>query len=380
LTKTNDSTRALDSRASLAIIAVSRRGAETARRVAAAFPDAVAFVPQRFATDAPEANERIRPYEGKVRKRIAALFEGGVPLVLVMAAGAAVRLIAPSLRDKNEDPPVVVVDDSGRYAISLLSGHTGGANRLAREIADTIGAQAIVTTASDSAGLPAIDEIARALGWWIEPESNLTRLAAALINGDSVGVYQDAGSGDWLVDAPERLQRYTTLDALSESDPSAGLVISDRVVDLPAALAKRTVICRPPVLVLGIGCSSGAGRDEIEHLVDGTLAAAGLSPLAAFAVATLDRKQDEPGLVAFTNDHRLQLMTYGAAELEKVQGTWTASEVVRQAVGTGGVAEPAALACAGVSNLLVRKVKSKHVTLAVARIPSSGSSAKNRTD
>ncbi|HTE83750.1 MAG TPA: cobalamin biosynthesis protein, partial [Dehalococcoidia bacterium] len=226
---------------------------------------------------------------------------------------------------------------------------------------------------SDAVGLPAIDEIARSLGWWIEPASSLTRLAAALINGDSVGVYQDAGGSDWLDGAPDHLLRFLTVQALCEAHPYAGLVITDRLVEMPAEFRERTVFCRPPVLALGIGCSSGAGAEEIAVLADKTLASAGLSPLSAFAIATIDRRAAEPGLVAFAQERRLQIVTYTAAELEKTEGEWTRSEIVRNAVGAGAVAEPAALRCAGVTSLLVRKVKSKHVTLAVARIPGGGS-------
>lgn len=360
---------------SLAIVSVSRQGTRTALGIANAAPDAVVFAPARFVTSPASIESAVclQAYEGKAGTLIAQQFESRVPLVLVMAVGAAVRLIAPLLHNKLQDPAVVVVDDAGRYAISLVSGHAGGANDLTRQIAGYLDAEAIITTASDAAGLPSIDAIARERGWWIEPGSNLTHLAAALINGEPVGVYQDAGDRDWIDDvSADNLRRYDSLHDLYEADLAMALIISDRVIDLPSSVVERSVVCRPPVLVLGIGCSSGAGLEEVAGLVDATLSEAALSRLSAFALATIDRRRSDPCLVEFASERRLQFVTYGAGELEATAGDWTRSEVVRNAVGAGAVAEPAALRCAGASTLLVRKVKSLHVTLAVARIPSPG--------
>jgi cobalamin biosynthesis protein CbiG len=365
---------------SLTIFCVSRRGTEVALDLAGRMAGAIAFVPSRFAADSESrtlADDHagrglIEPYDGKPGGLIAERFAWGEPLVLVMAVGAAVRLIAPHLRGKALDPPVVVVDDNACYAISLVSGHAGGANDLARVVAAHLNAQAIVTTASDATGLPAIDEIARERGWWIEPSSALTRLAAALINGESVGIYQDAGERDWLDDySVDRAQRFETLDELYAASPSTALVISDRLFDLPANLAERTVICRPPVLVLGLGCSSGAGAADIAKLVDTTLQEAGLSRLSAYALATIGRRRWDPAIVEFAKERRLQIVAYSAQELEETVGDWAHSDVVRRAVGASAVAEPAALRCAGVAILVVRKRKSARVTVAVARVPSA---------
>jgi cobalt-precorrin 5A hydrolase len=351
-----------------AIIAVSRQGARTAQSIASGFNEALVYVPARYSHG--ELGAGITAYEGKPAPVIAREFERGRPLVLVMAVGAAVRLVAPLLKDKGNDPPVVVVDDRGRYAISLTSGHTGGANRLAQEIALILGAEAIVTTASDAAGMPSVEQIARDNGWWVEPGSNLTRLVAALVNGDVAGVYQDAGDDSWLEDFPlGLLVRYPSIEALIEARPYAGLVVTDRLIEIPQPLAERIVICRPPVLVLGIGSSTGATAEEVADLVDGALAGSGLSQLSVFAVATIDRRCDDPNLVAFTQERSLQLIAYSPEELETTPGEWAASEIVRRSVGAGGVAEPAALRCAGTSSLLARKAASKHATVAIARVP-----------
>jgi cobalt-precorrin 5A hydrolase len=349
----------------IAVVAVTRVGSRLAARIAAALPEAEACVPARFAA---EAGPTTTAYEGPVAALVRERFGCRRALVLVMAVGAAVRLIAPCLRDKRTDPAVVVVDDGGRFAVALLSGHLGGANALAERVAAITGAQPVVTTAAEVLDVPAADLIGRAFGWRIENPEQLTRLAAALVNGEPVGVLQEAGEPDWHDDPlPAHVRRYPDLAALCAAAPAAAIIITDRL--LPATvLQPGWVVYRPRTLVLGIGCSRGVSADEIAALVDETLAAHGLSPLSVRAVATLDRKAAEPGLVAFVRARRLELQTFPAAVLDATPGMERPSAVVKAAVGTRGVCEPAALRAAGAARLLVPKQKGRAATVAVARI------------
>lgn len=348
-----------------AVVAVTRTGSRLAARIAAALPEAEALVPTRFAA---EAGPPAVGYTGPVAAVVRDLFGGRRALVLVMAVGAAVRLIAPCLRHKRTDPAVVVVDDVGRFAVSLLSGHVGGANVLAERVAAAIGARPVITTASETLAVPAADLIGRAFGWRVENPEQLTRLAAALVNGEPVGVLQEAGEPGWHErPLPAHVRRYPDLAALGAAAPVAAIIITDRL--LPAALLRPGwVVYRPRTLVLGIGCSRGVSTDEIAALVDRTLATHGLSPLSVRAVATLDRKADEPGLLAFVQQRDLPLRTFPAEELDATSGVERPSAVVRAAVGTRGVCEPAALRAAGAARLLVPKQKGHAVTVAVARV------------
>jgi cobalt-precorrin 5A hydrolase len=293
-------------------------------------------------------------------------------LVLFLATGAAVRLIAPHLSDKRTDPAVVAVDDAGRFAVSLLSGHRGGANDLARRVAGILGAQAVVTTASDAHGLPAADLIGQEFGWRIEREDQLARLAAVLVNGDPVGVYQDAGERDWHGSALlPHATRCASLDALLAAPLDGAIVITDRAVDVDA-LPSGWVVYRPRTLALGIGCSRGASAAEIEALVHRTLDEAGLSPLCLRVAASLDLKADEPGLLEFVATKGLELRLFTAEQLDAAPGQLTPSQAVRAAVGARGVCEPAALLTAGAETLLVPKRKSERVTVALARFRTEG--------
>lgn len=346
----------------IAAVCLTARGAALARQLARRGVET--HLPRRFALP---GDTGVAAYDGHAGVLVRSLFAEVDGLILIMAVGAAVRLVTPLLRDKRSDPAVVVVDDAGRFAISLVSGHLGGANRLTEEVATALGAAPVITTASESAGMPAVDLLGSEWGWRIEPDSSLTAVAAAVVNGDSVGVVQDAGETRWREALPASMAVYPSLQALVAAAPHAAIIVSDRAVCLPLTLARRAAIYRPRTLVLGIGCSSGATDGEIGELIDEALALERLNPLSVACVASLDLKASEPGLLALLEGRGWPLVTYTAAELESVPGHWNRSELVRRAVGCSGVAEPAALRCAGTEELLVRKRKSARATIAIAR-------------
>jgi cobalamin biosynthesis protein CbiG len=362
---------------SIEIVAVTRAGARLAARLVTALPGARALVPARFVA---EVGAGVTGYEVSAASLVATLFPRCRGLVMIMAAGAAVRLVAPHLRDKTRDPAVVVVDDGGRFAIALLSGHVGGANVLAERLAGALGAQPVITTASEARGAPAPDLIGRAFGWRVENPAELKPLAAALVNGEPVGLYQDAGEPDWHdAPLPQNISRYESIDTLVAHAPAGAIIITDRVVP-DVATRPGWVLYRPPTLALGVGCSRGVSESEIKDLATRALRAYGLSPLSLYAVATIDVKRDEAGLLAFAKHQNLPLHCYSASALDGVAGQQHPSEIVRAAVGTRGVCEPAALLCAGATELLVPKHKGRAVTVAVARraAPSPGLSPAQR--
>lgn len=345
--------------APITVVAVSRRGAELARRVAAGLARAQPIVPARFAVSGDVPHQGTGP-------AVAAAFADGTPLVLVMAAGIAVRLIAPLIQDKHRDPAVVVVDDGGRFAISLLSGHLGGANALAERVAALIGATAVITTASEAAGLPALDLLGRRRGWRLDPRSDPTAVTAALVNGEPVGLLQECGSRDWLPHSPPaNLLEFCTFDALMAASLAGAVVVSDRA-SLPISAASPVVIHRPPTLAIGAGASRGAPTEELVALAEAALDEGGLSALSVACVASIDAKRDEPGIVALARQLGVPLRTFNAEDLACVPGDWQRSQVIARAVGVGGVCEPAALLASG-GALAVRKRRSAHATIAIAR-------------
>lgn len=275
-------------------------------------------------------------------------------VVLVMAVGAAVRLVAPHLADKHDDPAVVCVDSAGRFAVALAGGHEGGANALADRVADHLGATPVVTTASEPAGHLPVADLAAAHG--LAVEGDVAGVAGAMLSGRSPRLWREV---PWPVGPVH--------DAVEVSDASSGplLWVTDRAVAPPTP----SVLLRPPSLVVGIGSSRGVSADEVGALVDSALADAGLSPTSVAHVATVDLKADESGILAAAADRGWEVVTHDVATLDAVDVPHP-STVVRDAVGTASVAEAAALVGGG--RLLVAKTASAMATVAIARRPTGG--------
>ena len=338
-------------------VALTREGAGLASRLAQALSNAQAWVPERFAAPG------LQSFSEPVARLVARLWDGAGGFLLVMAAGIAVRAVAPLLRDKATDPAVVVLDAAGKFAIPLVGGHLGGANDLAREIGLRLGATPVITTATDAAGRPAAEVWARENGLRVEGRAGVVRVNAAWANGDPVGAYLDpALESARLLDG---LAPHLAMSTRDEGDASAFagplLAVTHRLLpDL-----ERALFIRPPCLALGVGCRRRADPRGVVQGVRKALAAARLAEGAVAAVASVDAKADEPALQELARTLAVPFLTFSAAELAGVQVP-NPSARVSLAVGTSSVAEAAALSAAGRGELLVTKVKGRSWTLAVA--------------
>ena len=305
-------------------------------------------------------------YDGKPREALAAAWKECEGIVLFLATGAAVRLVTPLLEDKRRDPGVVCVDDAGRFAVALCGGHEGGANALAERVADTLGAAAVITTASDSLGVPALDSLGERLGFRIEEGSDLTAVGAALVSGETVRLVSERR---WPIGPmPENVvQKAGPTGKLVVPEESEGsvIVISDELLEF----AGPSVVYRPPSLVAGVGCSRGASAGEILDLLDSALREAKLSRRSVAALASIDVKSREAGLLEAVDALGVPLRFYSAGELAAVEVP-NPSPVVAGAVGTPSVAEAAVLASG--AELLLEKRKSKNATVAIGRLPVRG--------
>ncbi|MEU1454001.1 precorrin-3B C(17)-methyltransferase [Streptomyces avermitilis] len=292
---------------------------------------------------------RTRVYDGPVGEAVRRAFAECEQLVCFLATGAVVRLIAPLLGDKTSDPGVVCVDEGGRFAVSLVGGHGGGANELAREVGGLLGAEPVVTTATDAVGLPGLDT----LGFPVE--GDVAGVSRALLDGEAVAL--DAEVSWPLPPLPVAAEgRYA-------------IRLTDRLVEP----GEREVVLRPPSLVVGVGASRNAPVEEVLGLIRGALRDAGLSAKSVAELATVDAKADEPGIVEAAARLGVPLVTYSAGELATVEVP-NPSDAPLAAVGTPSVAEAAALVRGG--ELLVPKRKSAAqpamATCAVVRRPARG--------
>ncbi|MDI5966620.1 precorrin-3B C(17)-methyltransferase [Streptantibioticus silvisoli] len=324
----------------IGVIAVTAAGRRTAEQLRLAWPERVEAI------QADSGAQALRDAFGRCDA-----------VVAVMAAGAVVRVLAPLIAagDKATDPAVLVIDETHRFVVPLLGGHAAGANRLAGEIAALTGAQPVLTTATDAAGLPGLDE----LGW--PAHGDIAGLTRRMLDGEPVTLATDA---TWPL--PSLGPAVTTVTAGAEeagtADVRPDLAISDRTD------ADATVVLRPPSLVAGMGASRGVPADEAETLLRDTLRDAGLAIESLAALATADVKADEPGLVELARRLGLPLVTHPADRLAGVTVP-NPSEVVRQAVGTPSVAEAAAVLGTGRTpgTLLVPKRAAAMSTVAIAR-------------
>jgi len=272
-------------------------------------------------------------------------------LIFIMSTGIVVRTIAPLLTDKYRDPAVVVCDETGRFAVSLLSGHLGGANELARRVAHIMGGQAVITTASDVTGHTALDLWIRDLGLTVSEPSRLAGIMGKLVDRGFVTLHTDYP----LAQLPP--------DILPSDDPqTADLLITVRSTDKGTGL-----ILVPRALVVGIGCNRGTDARAIDNACTEVLTQHGLLPDAIRNLASIDLKQDELGLLAFAAGKGYEIDFFSSGQLNEVANV-SESQAVLRATGAKGVAEPAAILSSGNNRLIVRKVKCKDVTIAVAEV------------
>jgi cobalt-precorrin 5A hydrolase len=341
-----------DSANRIAVWAITPNGASLAVRIAAAFPDSGLFGADALG-GLPESAVRF----GSLKEAVSAHFTRFGGHVFVMATGIVVRMVAGLLAHKTEDPAVVVVDDRGRFAVSLLSGHIGGANRLAARVAAAIGAQAVITTATDVNEVPAIDVLAVELGLKIENPPAIKTVNMALLTGAPIEVHDPYGV------LAGRIPKAAAGSGRALAG-TARVWVDDRV----AAPPPGALVLRPPTLVAGIGCNRNTDAEEIRGLLLGTLREAGLAAASLKGLASIDLKGDEPGLISLARELGLQLGLFGREELGAVQDTVpTPSAAVQKHIGVKSVCEAAAILAARGGGLIVPKRSSRNATVAIAR-------------
>ena len=360
-----------------AVYAITAHGIDIGARLKKHLPDCDLFVSTKLLPQAPSGCLELPLPMGP---KLAKTFTDYDCHIFVVSVGAVVRMIAPLIRDKKIDPAVVCVDDGARWSICLLSGHVGRGNLFTSRVAEILKAQAVITTASDVLGTLTVDILGRELGWTLDdPERNVTKGCAAVVNGRPVMFVQEAGEPHWWdEDKPLPPQvRYT--DSLDKVDPDQYdilLIVSDRdIASSHPQHFKNAVVYRPKTLVLGLGCDSGTSAELIERGVRQVLEENQLSKSSVKQIATIDIKKDEPALLALSAKFNWPLLVYPADRLDVVAGIENPSETVKKYTGTRAVAEPAALLASGAPRLLVPKTRyteqgaGRSMTIAVARVP-----------
>jgi cobalt-precorrin 5A hydrolase len=352
----------------IAIVAITRHGVKLADKLKSLLGRGDLFVSSKFRSEVKEANF----FEVSLRELVAGIWPLYDAFVFFVSLGAVIRIIAPHIKDKHVDPAVITIDDNATFVISVLSGHIGGANELTEDIARLLGATPVITTASDVGRTIPVDILGRQFGWMLEGEENTTKVSAAVVNRERVGLFQDAGEKDWWkreTPIPENIKIYDSFDAMVSEECAAYLIITDRVFDESySSILHKAVLYRPKSLVLGVGCDRGVSADEIEELVVSTLKKNGLSLKSVRSIATIDNRKKEKGINEFAEKYGLPIQYFTRDELNQVKDVPNPSEMAMKYLGVIGVAEPAAILGSRWGELVIPKVKSKMATLAVARI------------
>lgn len=361
-----DTDRQADKPSQTAVWALTPNGALLGRRILARTPGAVLFLSKRIDpghTDDPSI-VCFHRLSTEMRHR----FRDFSHHVFIFSTGIAVRLIAPLLDSKTTDPAVVVIDDRANHAVSLISGHLGGANELAEQMGNITGARPVITTATDINRLPSIDMIAKEAGLFIETPQNIKQINMAFLTGSSVCLHDPMD----LITPLLPVQYYT--NATPGTDDRDAVFCSYTTRPVP----RETFVLRPIVLSVGIGCNRNTPVEVIKKFLEQTFKENHLSLNSIKHFGTSDVKRDEKGLLALSDEMRIPLHFYTRDQLNGVQGIITPSKMAQKHLGVKSVCEAAALLTTEKKDshtpsfyqpggeLILPKQKNKDVTISVA--------------
>lgn len=351
----------------IAIIAITGNGAEIGATLRDRLPEAELFLSSKCSG---RCSGPVHVFSENLKDLVRQLWPEVQGLIFIMATGIVVRVIAPFLQGKDRDPAVVVMDDAGKFAVSLLSGHLGGANALAGRCASVVGATAVVTTATDVHGLPSFDMLAKEMEWVIEDLSKVKILNSLLLEDAEIAVVDGTGVVAKYFSGRGRLSFFDDFGSAAAWGAEGILLVTNRE-NPEQSRHPGLLVLRPRNLALGIGCNRGTGAEEIEMVVERNLQTLSLSMKSVREIATAEAKRDEQGLLEFAAKFSLPISFFQSKQLNAVRSASPPSPHALKAIGASGVAEPAAILASGNESLLLNKVKSGNVTLAIAELPNN---------
>ena len=337
------------------------------------------FARERFC----RGEEGLEVFAGELSAWSGDRFGDSEALIFVGACGIAVRAVAPWVRDKFRDPAVVAVDEGGRFVIPLLSGHVGGANRLARLLAGSLGAVPVITTATDVSGKFAVDVFAAENGCAISDRRLAKEISAAVLAGERIPLLSDfplegefpreiyvckkSAAGGESPTGPVGRGESPAGPAAELKERAGGLririTLSDRERDGELRLIPRAA-------VLGMGCRRGVSEEELWRAAERALGEAGVDRRGLRALASVDLKKNEEGLIRLAARLQVPFLTFSAEELNRLPGEYSSSDFVKRTAGVDCVCERAAMAAAclggGRGRLAAGKRAFGPVTAAVA--------------
>lgn len=347
----------------LAVFPITERGYALARCAAGLYPDVVIYRP-------------VELRRAGLKRLVGRAFTECSGLLFISAVGIAVRICAPFLKGKDIDPAVVVMDEGGRFAISLISGHLGGANKLAQAVAGLYGATPVITTATDVAGLPCVEDVAGLLGLIVDDVKKIKLINSAILKGRKVFIIDEDATRR---NAVKKTFEKTGVFSIRASFPASSrpdevfIHVTPFIDSIPVEVRRKTLVLRPREFVMGVGCGKGASAKSIEAAFRRILKEARISRLSIRNLATIDIKNTEAGLLEFAEREDLGLHFFTAAKLNGIRPPSGRSTAAVLATGALGVAEAAAILSAGGKKIWTKKTINGRVTTALARVESPSS-------
>ncbi|MDD6327833.1 MAG: cobalamin biosynthesis protein [Eubacteriales bacterium] len=301
-------------------------------------------------------------------------------IIFFTATGIAVRTMASFLKHKSVDPAVLAVDEMGKYCISVLSGHVGGANVLAQFVSGLTGATPVVTTATDLHDKFSVDSFAKKNGLVMTDWTLAKEVSAAVLRGEKIGIDTDCEIQSKLPDELVLIKHETNRAEGSETraqDPNYEVRITADMLRIYRK-NEQTLVLVPKCYVVGVGCKSNTPESAIYDAVKVCMDMYGADMRGLAAVASIDGKAEEPGLVAFCKNNELPFMTYDAQTLNEIEGDYSKSQFVMDVMGVDNVCERSAMACAktfervdasyGQAEFICRKTAMNGVTVSIVRM------------
>ncbi len=319
-------------------------------------------------TNKPTDREEVRLFELPVSQFYEQMSDGYDAIIYIMAMGIIVRSIQP--RDKRYDKPVICIQLRGEYVIPVIGGHLGGANEVATQIAEHLGAQAVITTASDLCQLDSVDMIAKKKGWSLLDMEGAKKVTADWVEGKKSLILSEVPLEGLSLEA-EHIHAVYDSKAWFESDlkedyTSLLMITSNKKGNIAKQLhIERHVQLIPKHLVLGIGCRKGISYEHIHASVNRFMMEAGYYEEAIGMVASIDLKREEEGIVKWAEHKQVPFVTYTAADLDDVMDKFEGSRFVQSVTGSRGVCMPAGYIASNYGECVVKKQVDNGVTLSL---------------
>jgi len=358
----------------IAVVAITRRGVETALKIKEALSNAglssIVYAPKKYNQNG------VVSLDKKIDGFIKDIYSVVDALVAVMATGIIIRAVAPYLESKLTDPAVIGVDATGKFVISLLSGHYGGANELTKIIAQGIGGTAVITTASDVTGKQSVDELARNLHLSIQNPESLVAVNSAIVNGEHlvivlIGDVEISTNQITCYEIKRAKDATQALEIINNYD--AGVIVTSESLSTELYSIDKTVkpftILKTKLIIVGLGARKGSSADCIMEAVDTSLEQVHLPLASVDRFATVDIKRDSPAMLKAAErlGKPLEFLSVDALRSLNHKDLSPDSKMVQVKIGVGGVCERAALLVAGKkSRLILKKTKLNGVTVAIA--------------